>query len=121
VAAPIAWHVKDAELRAPVKVNMKDALLRMPPQVYIADLKPLAVTGGLAFDPKTKSAIRRDVRKPEEKAATIAKQKELYKKEGKKWDPKFYYRLHERNEGGPILRVSGSATYAIRPEYKYFS
>jgi len=120
-AKPVAWHENNAQLRVPVKVNMKDALLRMPPQVYIADLKPVGITGGLAFDLQTKSAIRRDVRKPEEKAATIAKQKELYKKAGKKWDPKAYYRLHERNEGGPILRVTGSATYAIKPEYKYFS
>jgi hypothetical protein len=120
-AEPVPWHVKDAELRVPVKVKMKDALLRMPPQVYVADLKPLAVTGGLAFNPQTKSAIQRDVRKPAEKAATIAKQKELYKKAGKKWDPKAYGRLHETHEGGPIMRITGSATYAIRPEYKYFS
>ena len=52
----------------------------MPPQVYLADLKPLEVTGGLAFNPKTKSAIQRDIRKPEEKAATIAKEKEALQK-----------------------------------------
>ena len=92
-AAPVPWHVPNAELRVPVKVVVKNrllrvpvevavnnALLRMPPQVHIADLKPLKITGGLAFDPQTKSAIRRDVRKPEEKAASIAKEKERYKK-----------------------------------------
>jgi len=47
----------------------------MPPQVYLADLKPLKVTGGLAFDPKTKSAIKHDIRKPKEKAATMAYEK----------------------------------------------
>jgi len=112
--------VKNAEIRVPVKVAMKGALLRMPPQVYLADLKPLKVTGGLAFNPKTKSALQRDVRKPEEKAKSIAKEKERYKKAKTKWDPKAYGRLGEK-EGGPILRVTGSATYAIRPEYKYFS
>jgi len=116
----VPWHVKDAELRVPVKVDVKAALLRMPPQVYLADLKPLEITGGLAFNPKTKDPIGRDLRKPQEKAATIAKQKELYKKEKTKWDPKAYSRLGE-DEGGPILRVSGSVTVAIRPEYKYFS
>ena len=34
--------------RAAVKVAVKDALLRIPPQVYIADLNPLEITGGLA-------------------------------------------------------------------------
>jgi len=58
----------------------------MLPQVYLADLKPLEITGGLTFDPQTKSPIRRDVRKPEEKAATIAKQKELYKKAKTEWE-----------------------------------
>jgi WD40 repeat protein len=117
---PVPWHVKNAELRVPVKVDVTAALLRMPPQVYIADLKPLEITGGLAFNPQTKSAIRRDIRKPEEKAASIAKEKERYKKARTTWDPKAYGRLHE-DKGGPILRVTGSATYAIRPEYKYFS
>jgi hypothetical protein len=74
-AAPVAWHVENAELRAPVKVNVKGALLRMPPQVYLADLKPLETTDGLAFDPQTKAAIQIDIRIPKEKAATIAKDK----------------------------------------------
>ena len=119
-AEPVPWHVKDAELRAPVKVAMTDALLRMPPQVYLADLKPLEITGGLAFDPKTKDPIKRDIRKPGEKAATIAKEKERYKQAKTEWDPKGYGRLGEE-EGGPILRVSGSVTVAIKPEYNYFS
>ena len=119
-AKPVPWHVPNAELRMPVKVAMTEALLRMPPQVYLADLKPLEITGGLAFNPKTKDPIKRDIRKPQEKAATIAKQKELYKKEKKEWDPKAYGRLGE-DKGGPILRVSGSVTVAIKPEYKYFS
>jgi len=120
VAEPVPWHVSNAEVRVPVKVAMTEALLRMPPQVYIADLKPLEITGGLAFDPQTKSAIRRDVRKPEEKAASIAKEKERYKKAKTTWDPKAYSRLDEK-EGGPILRIDGSVTVAIKPEYKYFS
>ena len=101
-AKPVAWHENNAQLRVPVKVSMTDALLRMPPQVHLADLKPLAVAGGLGFNPQTKSVLQRDLRKPEEKAATIAKQKELYKKEKKEWDPKAYYRVGER-EGGPIF------------------
>ena len=47
-AEPAPWHVENAELRMPVKVDVKAALLRMSPQVYIADLKPLEITGGLA-------------------------------------------------------------------------
>jgi WD40 repeat protein len=117
---PAPWHVKDAEIRVLVTVAVKDALLRMPPQVYLADLQPLATTEGLAFDPKTKAAIRQDLRKPEEKAKTIAQQEGLFKQQGKVWDPKFYYNVGE-GDGGPILRASGSATYAIKPEYQWFS
>ncbi len=119
-AKPVPWHVSNADIRVPVKVDVKAALLRMPPQVYLADLKPLEITGGLAFNPKTKDPIKRDIRKPEEKAATIAKEKERYKKAKREWDPKAYYRLEEW-KGGPIIRVSGSVTVAIKPEYKYFS
>jgi len=128
-AKPVPWHLSTAEIRVPVKVTVDGkqrrdgtwpALLRMPPQVYLADLKPLKVTGGLAFDPKTKSAIKHDIRKPKSKAATIAREKERYKQAKTKWDPKAYGRLSEK-AGGPILRASGSATYAIKPEYKYFS
>ena len=75
-AKPVSWHVKNAELRVPVKVNVKAAWLRMPPQVYVADLKPLETTDGLAFDPLSKNAMRTDVRDPKEKAATIAKLKQ---------------------------------------------
>ena len=62
-AKPVPWHLPTAEIRVQVLVNLKypdgklrneaiyPALLRMPPQVYLADLKPLKVTGGLAFDP----------------------------------------------------------------------
>jgi len=75
-AAPVPWHVPTAELRVPVKVEVKAALLRMPPQVYVADLKPLETTHGLAFDPQSKDVIRIDVRDPKEKAATIAKLKQ---------------------------------------------
>jgi hypothetical protein len=56
-AAPAPWHVENAELRAPVKVNVKAAMLRMPPQVYLADLKPLEITDGLAFDPHHKEVV----------------------------------------------------------------
>ncbi|MDE0911386.1 MAG: PA14 domain-containing protein, partial [Myxococcota bacterium] len=117
---PAPWHVSNAEIRVPVQVDVKAALLRMPPQVYLADLKPLEITGGLAFNPENKDPIKRDIRKPEEKAATIAKEKERYKKAKTEWDPKAYSRLGEK-EGGPILRVSGSVTVAIRPEHKHFS
>jgi WD40 repeat protein len=117
---PVPWHVPSSGLRVPVKVDVTAALLRMPPQVYIADLKPLEITGGLTFNPKTKSAKQRDLRKPEEKAATIAREKERYKKAKTKWDPEAYSRVGER-EGGPIMRVTGSVTYAVKPEYKYFS
>ncbi len=75
-AEPVAWHVQNATLRAPVKVDVKGALLRMPPQVYLADLKPLETTDGLAFDPLSKKAMHIDVRDPKEKAATIAKLKQ---------------------------------------------
>ena len=75
-AAPAPWHVENSELRAPVKVDVKAALLRMPPQVYLADLKPLETTDGLAFDPLSKKVMQTDVRDPKEKAATIAKLKQ---------------------------------------------
>ena len=78
-AEPAPWHVENAELRAPVKVDVKGALLRMPPQVYVAGLKPLETTNGIAFDPQTKAAIQIDIRNPKEKAATIGKLKENYK------------------------------------------
>ena len=105
-AKSVPWHMESAEIRVPVKVDVTGALLRMPPQMYIADLKPLEITGGLAFDPQIKGAIARDLRTPEEKAATIAKQKELYKKEKREWDPKAYNRLGE-DKGG--LNCSGWA------------
>ena len=119
-AAPVPWHVPNSELRVPVKVDVKAAWLRMPPQVYLADLKPLETTDGLAFNPKTKDPIKRDIRKPEEKAATIAKEKERYKKAKTEWDPKAYGRMLE-HEGGPIMRVKGSVTVALKPEYKVFT
>ncbi|MDC0157277.1 PA14 domain-containing protein [Verrucomicrobia bacterium] len=119
-AAPASWHVQNAELRAPVKVDVKAALLRMPPQVYLADLTPLEITDGLAFDPLSKDFIRIDVRDPKEKAATIAKLKETYKAAGKEWDPKAYGGTNE-NDGGPMLRVQGSVTVALKPEYKFFA
>ena len=87
-AAPVPWHLSTAEIRVPVKVALAEVLSRTAPQVYLADLKPLKVTGGLAFNPKTKSALQHDVRKPKEKAATIAKEKQRYKKAKKEWDPK---------------------------------
>jgi len=114
------WHVADAEIRIPVKVHAKAALLRMPPQVYLADLKPTATTEGLSFDPKTKAAIGKDIRKPEEKAKFIAEAKAEFKKAKLPWDPDWYIKRGERDKG-PILRVNGTATYAIKPEYKYFS
>jgi len=120
-AAPVTWHVPTAELRVPVKVEVNAALLRMPPQVYLADLKPLETTHGLAFDPQSKDVIRVDIRDPKEKAATIAKEKKKYEKAGKKWDPKAYGRMLEHAEGGPMLRVKGSVTVALKPEYKFFT
>ena len=130
-AKPVAWHVSNSELRAPVKVDVKGALLRMPPQVYLADLKPLETTDGLAFDPLSKKAMHIDVRDPKEKAATIAKLKqsklkpehflsvaawEAYQKKSEN----AYGGLTEK-EGGPMLRLKGSVTVALKPEYKFFT
>ena len=128
---PVAWHLENAELRVPVKVDVKGALLRMPPQVYLADLKPLETTDGLAFDPLSKKAMQTDVRDPKEKAATIAKLKqselkpqhflsvaawEAYKKK----TANAYGGLTE-TEGGPMLRLKGSVTVALKPEYQFFT
>jgi WD40 repeat protein len=115
LAKPVPWHVPNAELRVPVKVNVKGALMRLPPQVYLADLKPLKITDGLAFDPQSKEFIRIDIRNPKEKASTIAK----LKASSKKWDPKAYGRMNEK-DGGPMLRVKGSVTVALKPAYKFF-
>ena len=125
-AAPVAWHVNDAELRAPVKVDVKGALLRMPPQVYLADLTPLETTDGLAFDPLSKKAMHIDVRDPKEKAATIAKLKQAKLKPQHflsvgaweayvKKSANAYGGLTE-NDGGPMLRLRGSVTVALKPE-----
>ena len=124
--APVPWHVPTAELRVPVKVDVKGALLRMPPQVYLADLTPLETTDGLAFDPLSKDVVRIDVRDPKEKAATIAKLKQAGLKpeaflsvEG--WDnygkdsAKAYGAMYEHH-GGPMLRLKGSVTVALKPE-----
>ena len=130
-AAAVAWHVENAELRGPVKVDVKAALLRMPPQVYLADLKPLETTDGLAFDPLSKKAMQTDVRDPKEKAATIAKLKQAELKPQdflsvaaweayKKKSANAYGGLTER-EGGPILRLKGSVTVALKPEYQFFT
>ena len=62
----------NAELRAPVMVDVRAALLRMPPQVYVADLKLLESTDGLAFDPQSKDVIRTYDRGPKGKAFTVA-------------------------------------------------
>ena len=128
---PVAWHLENAELRAPVKVDVKAALLRMPPQVYLADLTPLETTDGLAFDPLSKKVMQTDVRDPKEKAATIAKLKqsklkpqhflsvaawEAYQKKS----ANAYGGLTEA-EGGPILRLKGSVTVALKPEYQFFT
>ena len=130
-AAPAPWHVENSELRAPVKVDVKATLLRMPPQVYLADLTPLETTDGLAFDPLSKNVMQTDVRDPKEKAATIAKLKqsklkpqhflsvaawEAYQKKS----ANAYGGLTEA-EGGPILRLKGSVTVALKPEYQFFT
>ena len=62
LAKPVPWHVPNAELRVPVKVNVKAAWLRMPPQVYVADLKPLETTDGLAFECTSASATKMGTR-----------------------------------------------------------
>ena len=130
-AAPAPWHVENSELRAPVKVDVKATLLRMPSQVYLADLTPLETTDGLAFDPLSKNVMQTDVRDPKEKAATIAKLKqsklkpqhflsvaawEAYQKKS----ANAYGGLTEA-EGGPILRLKGSVTVALKPEYQFFT
>ena len=130
-AAPVAWHVSNSELRAPVKVDVKAALLRMPPQVYLADLTPLETTDGLAFDPLSKKAMQTDVRDPKEKAATIAKLKQSELKPQHflsvaaweayvKKSANAYGGLTEK-EGGPMLRLKGSVTVALKPEYQFFT
>ncbi len=130
-AAPVVWHVEDAELRASVKVDVRDALLRMPPQVYLADLKPLETTDGLAFDPLSKNVIPIDVRDPKEKAATIAKLKQSELKPQQflsvgaweayvKKSANAYGGLTE-NDGGPMLRLRGSVTVALKPEYQFLT
>jgi hypothetical protein len=113
--APFPWHVKDSDIRVPVRVAPENAWGQMPPQAYLADLQPIEVKD-LTFDPKTKSAILRDIRSPEDKAKIIAQLKERCRRNKQEWKPEFY-RLH----GNPIMRVRGSATYAIKPEYKWFS
>ena len=130
-AAPAPWHVENSELRAPVKVDVKATLLRMPPQVYLADLKPLETTDGLAFDPLSKKVMQTDVRDPKEKAARIAKLKQAKLKPGAflsvaaweayvKKSANAYGGLTEQ-EGGPILRLKGSVTVALKPEYQFFT
>jgi len=108
---PVPWHVKEADVRIPVTVDVDEAVLRMPPQVYLADLKPREAKA-LSFDPKTKAAVRRDIRPADEKAKMIAKIKEQCKKTGQKFNPAFYK---------PNVRAKGSATFSLRPEYKWFS
>ena len=130
-ASPAPWHVENSELRAPVKVDVKAALLRMPPQVYLADLKPLETTDGLAFDPLSKKVMQTDVRDPKEKATTIAKLKQAKLKPQhflsvaaweayQKKSANAYGGLTER-EGGPILQLKGSVTVALKPEYQFFT
>ncbi|MFC1601023.1 hypothetical protein ACFL34_01575, partial [Candidatus Sumerlaeota bacterium] len=130
-AAPAPWHVKNAELRAPVKVDVKGALLRMPPQVYLADLTPLETTDGLAFDPLSKKVMHTDVRDPKEKAATISKLKQAELKPNDflsvaaweayvKKSANAYGGLTEK-EGGPMLRLKGSVTVDLKPEYQFFA
>ena len=127
------WHVLECADAACAGHggNVKGALLRMPPQVYLADLKPLETTDGLAFDPLSKKAMQIDVRDPKEKAATIAtlKQAELKPQHFLSvaaWEAyvkksaNAYGGLTE-NEGGPMLRLKGSVTVALKPEYKFFT
>ena len=114
------WHVKDAEIRFPLTVDIAEALHCMPPQVYLADLKPLTIKD-ITFDPKSKNANLRDLQKKEEKAKAIARQKKLFEQNKLKWEDKYYYSRIGEREGGPIIRIQGSATYAVKPEYKWFS
>ncbi|MDA7874896.1 hypothetical protein N9B17_06955, partial [Rhodopirellula sp.] len=99
--------------------------------MYLADLKPLETTDGLAFDPLSKKAMHTDVRDPKEKAATIAKLKQAELKPQhflsvaaweayKQKSANAYGGLTER-EGGPILRLKGSVTVALKPEYQFFT
>jgi len=112
---PLPWHVKEAEIRIPVDVSLENAWGRMPPQAYLADLNP-AERKELNFDPKTKSAVLRDVRSKEDKERIVAELKERCRKNNQEYKPEFY-RLH----GNPIMRVKGSATYTLQGEYKWFS
>ena len=82
--SPVPWHVPNAELRVPVKVAMlrEAAWLRMPPQVVSRRSEAARNHGrpGLRLRQTKDADPAIDVREPQEKAATIAKQKELYKK-----------------------------------------
>jgi len=112
---PLPWHVKESQVRIPVDVIRENAWARMPPQEYLADLNPIR-RQELSFDRNTKMANRRDVRSPEDKARIIKELQERCRRNNQQWNPDFY-RLH----GNPIMRARGSATYRVKPEYKWIS
>ena len=107
----IPWHVRDADVRIPVTVSIEETLKRMPPDVYLADMTPTG-TKGLAFDRRTKSAVMHDIRTPEQRENIIAEQKKQCAASGQEYKPEMYQ---------PDLRAEGSATFALKPEYKWFS
>jgi hypothetical protein len=111
VEEEVPWHVKEAEVRVPLSISIEEVLRRMPPDVYLADLKPIE-TKGLSFDPETKAAVQRDRRSAEEKAKMIAAIKVKCQKTGQKFNSGFYQ---------PQMWVFDSATFQLKPEYKWFS
>jgi WD40 repeat protein len=109
---PVPWHIQKAEVRIPLTASFEEALNQMPPDVYLADLNPVE-TNGLSFDPVTKNAVTRDANTPEEKAKIIADRQQWCKERGQEYKPDFYQPNWQA--------ASGSATFALKPEYKWFS
>ena len=110
--SPVPWHIQKAEVRIPLTASFEGALHQMPPDVYLADLNPVE-TNGLSFDPVTKNAVTRDANTPEEKAKIIADRQQWCKERGQEYKPDFYQPNWQA--------ASGSATFALKPEYKWFS
>ena len=91
-AAPVAWHVDDAEVRVPVRISSANALRflgRTPPDVYLSELKPIKANG-LTFVPETTNS-------PVETR--------------KRGEPKHWWHAD----------LNGTATYALEPGYTHFT
>jgi len=107
----VPWHVGEAEVRISLTVSHEEALVKMPPAVYLADLNPIEAKD-LAFDRKTKEVVLHDIRTPEEKQRVIADLKRRCAAAGQEYKPELYR---------PQWNANGSATFELKPEYKWFS